>query len=80
MQVNEWGEVFYEQIKDDDLDILLANIIQFWDYKELGLVKILNLDPLTIAVYDCFECKDLPKLVNQFVHLIREFLESNFFT
>ncbi len=56
------GEVFYEQIKDDDLDILLANIIQFWDDKELGLVKILNLDPLTIAVYDCFECKDLPEI------------------
>ena len=54
------GDVFYVQLKDSDLDILLVNITEFWKDKQLGRVEILKLEPLTICVYDCFECKDLP--------------------
>jgi uncharacterized protein len=54
------GDVFYEELKDDDLNQLLKNIAEFWENKQLGRVEIQKLNPLTICIYDCFECKDLP--------------------
>lgn len=56
------GEVFYHQLEDCDLDMLLENIVRFWREKELGRMEIKNLDPLNIYIYDCFECKDLPQM------------------
>jgi predicted hydrocarbon binding protein/DNA-binding HxlR family transcriptional regulator len=56
------GDVFYEELKDDDLKQLLENISNFWESKQLGQVEVKSLDPLIICVYDCFECKDLPKI------------------
>lgn len=56
------GEVFYDQLEDCDLGILLENIARFWKEKELGRIEVKNLDPLNINVYDCFECKDLPEI------------------
>jgi uncharacterized protein len=56
------GDVFYEELKDNDLKQLLENIKQFWDSKQLGRIEIIEFDPLTICVYHCFECKDLPEI------------------
>ena len=56
------GDIFYEELKDSDLNQLLENITRFWENKQLGRIEIRNLDPLTICVYDCFECKDLPEI------------------
>jgi uncharacterized protein len=56
------GDVFYEELKSNDLDILLKNISKFWENKQLGQIEIKSMDPLTICVYDCFECKDLPQI------------------
>jgi len=56
------GDVFYEELKSNDLDTLLENISKFWENKQLGQVEVTKHDPLTICVYDCFECKDLPEI------------------
>jgi uncharacterized protein len=56
------GDIFYKELKDCDLNQLLENISRFWENKQLGRIEIKNLDPLTICVYDCFECKDLPEI------------------
>jgi uncharacterized protein len=56
------GDVFYEELKDPDLKVLLENIAIFWENKQLGRIEIKSLQPLTVCVYDCFECKDLPEI------------------
>jgi hypothetical protein len=56
------GDVFYEELKSNDLDTLLENISKFWENKQLGQVEVTKHNPLTICVYDCFECKDLPEI------------------
>ncbi len=56
------GNVFYDELKADDTKILLDNLTKFWETKHLGRIKIKNLAPLVICVYDCFECKDLPEI------------------
>ena len=56
------GDVFYEELKNNDLKILLKNISKFWEDKQLGQIEVKKLVPLTICVYDCFECKDLPEI------------------
>jgi hypothetical protein len=56
------GDVFYEELKSNDLETLLKNISKFWENKQLGQIEVTKLDPLTICVYDCFECKDLPEI------------------
>ncbi len=56
------GDVFYDELKDCDLNKLLENIAKFWESKQLGRIEVLTIDPLTICVYDCFECKDLPEI------------------
>jgi predicted hydrocarbon binding protein/DNA-binding HxlR family transcriptional regulator len=56
------GDVFYEELKGSDLKQLLENISKFWESKQLGRIEVIELDPLTICVYDCFECKDLPEI------------------
>ena len=56
------GDLFYEELKDDNLKKFLENIAIFWESKQLGQIEIHKYNPLTIYVYDCFECKDLPEI------------------
>jgi uncharacterized protein len=56
------GDIFYEELKNTELEPLLNNISQFWSDKQLGKIEVKGFDPLTIRVYDCFECKDLPEI------------------
>ncbi len=56
------GSALYENIKDTDINKLAENITNFWDTHNLGRVYVEKLKPLTINVYDCFECKSLPPL------------------
>jgi len=56
------GETLYDKIKDPDINKLAENIKVFWETHNLGKVEITNLNPLTINVYDCFECKSLPPI------------------
>jgi hypothetical protein len=54
------GRTFNEQLKSPVTEDLLQNIAQFWEKNSLGKVVVENNIPLTIRVYDCFECGDLP--------------------
>jgi predicted hydrocarbon binding protein len=56
------GETLYEKVKNQDINKLAENIAKFWDNHNLGNVEVIKLEPLTINVSDCFECKNLPEL------------------
>ena len=58
----DMGEVLYGELKDPDINGLLGNIAAFWEAHKLGQIKVESFDPLTIIVYECFECGDLPYL------------------
>lgn len=54
------GERLYEKVADRDIGRFIANIAEFWENHGLGRIVAESLDPVTLYVYDCFECKDLP--------------------
>lgn len=54
------GQTFNDQLKNPVTENLLENISQFWGDNKLGRMVVESLDPLTIRVYDCFECATLP--------------------
>jgi predicted hydrocarbon binding protein len=56
------GETLYEKVKNPDINKLAENIANFWETHNLGHVEVVKLEPLTINVSDCFECKSLPPL------------------
>jgi uncharacterized protein len=56
------GQALYETVGSDDLDELLGNVAKFWSSHQLGRMVVAARDPLTLHVYDCFECYDLPQL------------------
>ncbi|WP_048190850.1 V4R domain-containing protein [Methanobacterium sp. SMA-27] len=56
------GETLYEKVKNPDINKLAENIAMFWESHNLGHVEVLKLEPLTINVTDCFECKSLPPI------------------
>jgi predicted hydrocarbon binding protein len=56
------GETLYEKVKDPDINKLAENIAMFWESHNLGEVEVVGLEPLTINVSECFECKNLPPL------------------
>ncbi len=56
------GTALYDNVKDPDINKLAENIANFWNTHNLGQVDVEKLEPLTINVYDCFECKSLPPL------------------
>ena len=56
------GEAIYKELADSDMDKFVGNIAKFWETHELGHVEVGNLEPLTVNVYDCFECQGLPYL------------------
>lgn len=59
---NKVGETLYKKVADPDIEKLLGNIAKFWETHHLGRVEVQTLEPLTINVYDCFECRGLPYL------------------
>jgi predicted hydrocarbon binding protein len=56
------GEVLFEKVKDEKMEIFLENIASFWESHNLGKVQVESLEPLMINVGDCFECSGLPQL------------------
>jgi uncharacterized protein len=56
------GENLYEKVKNPDINLLAGNIAKFWETHNLGTVDVVSLEPLTINVTDCFECKNLPPI------------------
>jgi len=56
------GGALYAHIGSPDMDELLGSLGKFWVAHGLGRLDVRSRSPLTIYVYDCFECAELPLL------------------
>ena len=56
------GQGLYAAIASPDLSVLLDKTVKFWKQHNLGQIVVENRSPVTLIVYDCFECDDLPYL------------------
>jgi len=55
------GLALYEQLKDEDIEIFLNNVTNFWSDYGLGNVEITVGEKIEIRSQNCFECGLLPK-------------------
>ncbi|WP_407412231.1 V4R domain-containing protein [Methanobrevibacter sp.] len=58
---NSIGKSIFEKLYDDDLDVFINNIAEFWQRKGLGRLTFDIGQIIKITTYDCFECELLPK-------------------
>ena len=58
---NSIGRSIFPKMYDDDLDVFMENIADFWQRKGLGKVTFEVGQIIKITTYDCFECGLLPK-------------------
>ena len=56
------GQGLYSAIADPDISVMLDKTVKFWKQHNLGQIVVENRSPVTLIVYDCFECDDLPYL------------------
>jgi uncharacterized protein len=56
------GSALYAHIGSPDQDELLRSLAEFWSGHGLGRMTVHSRSPLTVYVYDCFECAELPLL------------------
>lgn len=62
---NSIGKSIFNKLYDDDLDIFMNNLAEFWQRKGLGRLTFNIGQIIKITTYDCFECEFLPKQENQ---------------
>ena len=58
---NRIGKSLFELLYDEDLDIFMGNISEFWERKGLGRMTFEVGQIIKVTNYDCFECKLLPR-------------------
>lgn len=58
---NSIGRSIFDKLYDDDLDIFMDNLADFWQRKGLGRLTFDIGQIIKITTYDCFECGLLPK-------------------
>lgn len=58
---NSIGRSIFQIMYDDDLDVFMENIANFWERKGLGRITFEVGQIIKITTYDCFECGLLPK-------------------
>lgn len=58
---NSIGKSIFAKLYDDDLDVFLQNISDFWEKKGLGRVSFDVGQIIKVTTFDCFECGLLPK-------------------
>jgi len=56
------GRALYPVVGDPDLARAIEHLEDFWKRHNLGRLELVSLSPVTIDIYDCFECQDLPRL------------------
>jgi len=56
---NFMGDSMYSYIESPQIEKLIENIASFFNKFELGHVKLVENDPLTIHINENFECKDM---------------------
>ncbi len=55
------GQYLYNKLYDDDLEVFIGNISEFWETKGLGKLSFKLGQIIKITAADCFECELLPK-------------------
>ena len=58
---NSIGKSIFGVVYDDDLDVFMENIANYWQRKGLGRMTFKIGQIIQITTYDCFECKLLPR-------------------
>lgn len=58
---NSIGKSIFNKLYDDDLDVFMNNLAEFWQRKGLGRLTFNIGQIIKITTYDCFECELLPK-------------------
>ena len=58
---NSIGKSIFNLLYDDDLDVFMENIAEFWQKNGLGRLSFKVGQIIKITTYDCFECKLLPR-------------------
>ena len=58
---NSIGRSIFDKLYDDDLDIFMDNLAEFWQRKGLGRLTFDVGQIIKITTYDCFECELLPR-------------------
>ena len=58
---NSIGKSIFEKMYDEDLDVFMDNIAEFWQKKGLGRLTYKIGQIIKITTYDCFECQLLPR-------------------
>ena len=58
---NSIGKSIFNRMYDEDLDIFIENIADFWQKKGLGRLTFEVGQIIKITTYDCFECELLPR-------------------
>ena len=54
------GESLSRNFQSTDLDGVLKDIVNFWDEHQMGDVSVIDTEPLTVIVHNCFDCKSMP--------------------
>lgn len=75
---NHIGEYLFNQLKDDDLDIFIKNISQYWIENNLGQLSFEIDNNIEITCTDCFESKDLVKTGKPVCYLEKGMFEKLF--
>ena len=55
------GNALFDSVYDDDLEVFLQNIADFWQAKGLGELSFEIGNVIKVTSYGCFECQLLPK-------------------
>ena len=72
------GNALFDSVYDDDLEVFLENIANFWQMKGLGKLSFEIGNVIKVTSYDCFECQLLPKTGKPACYLDTGILEALF--
>lgn len=75
---NYIGEYLYSRLKNEDLDIFMDNIAQYWLENNLGKLSFRTGNNIEITCIDCFESKNLPKFGTPVCNIEKGMLEKLF--
>ena len=75
---NSIGKSIFSLVYDDDLEVFMQNIANYWQRKGLGRMTFNIGQIIKITTYDCFECKLLPRTGKPACFLDNGILEALF--
>lgn len=75
---NSIGKSIFSKVYDDDLDVFMVNISDYWQNNGLGRLTFEVGQIIKVTTYDCFECGLLPKTGKPACFLDTGILESLF--